>query len=138
MSDHEIVNDQDLRGRVRAETQYNDTPDELAQATLKTLVKDAKLLVQAKTDSTEWYTDLGLSLVLLGTTCAKAKASVENYSVESWNFGGGSITAKDSDGNSVQMTQYSEMISEGMKSSDTATRSTPTLSNTRSYISGRR
>ncbi len=141
MSSYDITSDRDLHQFVRAETDYADTRDELPQSRLSTLTESAKLRLAVKANVDEgWYSDRGLGLALLGVTCIKAKASVENHSVESWSIRGGDvdIQARDSDGESIQYTAYERMIADGMATSDVST-SEPTSSatniNSASYIS---
>jgi hypothetical protein len=138
MNDYDITSNTELDERVRAETGYEDTPDELPQSDLETLRANAKLVLATDAGVDDgWYTDRGLGLALLGVTCVKAKARVENYSVSSWSLGGGdvSIEVEDSDGSSIQMTEYENMIQMGMaRADDVDATLTATNINSASYI----
>lgn len=138
MSNYEITSDTELDERVRAETGYDDTPDELPQADLDTLRANAKLRLAVDGGVDDgWYDERALGMALLGVTCIKAKARVENYSVSSWSLGGGdvSIDVRDSDGDSIQMTEYENMVQMGMARADSVNAThTATNINSASYI----
>lgn len=138
MADYDISSNDDLKRLVRAETLYEDSPDELPESTLDDQIDSAKLYVHTKTGSDAWYTDRGLGLVLLGYTAAKAKGAVENISVDGWTVGGGDVSIDASgagDPDQVQFAQYEEMIQTGLSTSDSVESSgLPTNINSASYI----
>jgi hypothetical protein len=137
---YDISSDSELLERVRSVTDYADTADELAQHDLVGLRKTAKMEMALKTDleDPDWYGDSGLALALLGVTCIYAKCHVENYSVQSWSVDGGAvdITARDSNGNSIQFSRYESMIETGLSSADnvSSTYESPTNINSAAYI----
>jgi len=123
--------------RVRAETGYADTPDELPQATAQTLVQDAKMrlnaAVQSRLEANTFYDDIGLVEALIGVTAIKAKAHVENVSVASWDFGDGRVETRTSDGESLQTAQYEQMVADGLANANVGPR-TRSITNTHDYI----
>lgn len=135
MANYDISEKSELKDAVRGETLYADEADELPASKLDQIISNAQMLIHAKTGSDQWYSDRGMGLVLLGYTCAKAKAAVENMTVQSLSLDPISIEARDSRGNEVQFTQYEEMISVGMTATDVSLdRSNPTLSVSNSWM----
>lgn len=133
---YDIDGDGALAQRVRAETGYDDSPDELPQTDLDMLIETAKLQLDAqfRTDIPTFYDDRGLTLALLATVAIKAKAYVENVSVDVWDFDGGRIETRDTTGESFQVAQYEQMLTAGMAAVQTAQRRGPTFQNTHDYI----
>lgn len=121
MADYDITSDTELKDAVRSETLYNDTSDELTEPDLDGIIDNTKMLVHAKTGSSSWFSDRGLGLVLLGLTCARAKAAVENLAIQSLSLEPISLEARDSNGNEVQFQQYEEYVSIGMSSTNVST-----------------
>lgn len=140
MASYDIADDDDLYSRVRSETQYAETSDELDQPTLLTLVENAKyeLDVKAGVSSSDFYSDKGVTLALLGLTCIKAKASVENITVNGWTIGGGDVSVEvdDPDAEDYNFARFEAMMNDGLVESDTASGSSfPTNINSGAYIS---
>lgn len=134
MASYDITSDNELETAVRAETLYDDVDDELPSSDLGQIVDNTKMLVHAKTGSDQWYNDRGLGLVLFGLVCARAKAAVENLPIQRLSLDPVSIEARSSSGDSIQLTQYEQYVSEGMSSSTVTTRSTPPLSVSNSWM----
>jgi hypothetical protein len=136
MQSYDITSDAYLKYMVRTITGYADTPNELPESKLDSLIEASKLQVHTKTDANSWYSDRGLGMVLLGVTSAKCKSMVENHSIQSWDFGAGKIEARDQRGNAVQYDQYESMIQDGMKKANVGS-SSPLPSVSNSWIGGR-
>jgi len=135
--DYDITTDDDLYSSVRAETGYKDNTDELPKSKLQTLVNDAKLLLSVRFEETDFYHSRPLTLVLLGTVCIKAKARMENAHIKSWDFGGGSVVAKTSDDDELQVQRYETWINTGVSEmEDTTSHSQPAFGNTHDYVGG--
>lgn len=136
MASYEITSDRELMSRVRGLTGYEDMPDELPIQELESIVETAKLNVDLEYGSTDWYSDKGLGLVLLGTTCIYAKAQVENYSVQSYSIGDESVEVQDAGPeDSAQFQTWANLVSEGAKNSDSVDTSfSASMTNTSDYI----
>lgn len=135
MATYDITTRGELMEAVRSETLYSDESDELPQDHLDQLVANAMMLVHAKAGSDQWFSDRGMGLILLGYTCAKAKAAVENMTVDEFSLDPIRIVARDSSGNEVQFSQYEQMVKTGLQSTDvTLDRGQPTLSVSNSWI----
>jgi len=113
----DITSDSELMAAVRDETQYTqsqlpdsdpDNPD------LEGLVDSAKRVLALKANVTQFYDDRGLAVALLGVTCAKAKGAVENSPVRVKNLAGQDVTLRTSDGSSLQLAEYEDMIQLGL------------------------
>ena len=129
MEDVDITNDTELKDYVRGVTLYDEGV--LSPGELDTLIGVSKLILKNKVGDSNWFVDSGLGLALLGVTCAKTKAAVENHSVQSWDIAGANINieARDQNGNAVQYKEYEDMIQTGLKSSNSGSMRTPRVSN---------
>lgn len=134
---YHITDDEELKARVRADTGYEDNPDELPEAVLDSLLNTAKLRVEMKTGSSEWYTDAGLGLVLLAYTCIRAKVRVENIHIEEYQIGNQRLRTKyanpDQD---LQLHEWAQDIRDGLISSETYSPQRPTMQSTGDFIGG--
>lgn len=125
----------DVKAAVRAETQYEDNPDELPDAELDTLLERAKHRVSLETGSTDWFSDSGMGLVLIAYTCMRAKAAVENASIVSYSLGDESVQLRNADPETnQQIQQWADDVRVGLNAStvDSSTRLKP--KNTSGYI----
>lgn len=130
-----ITSDEELKQKVRAETQYGDSSDELPDERLDVLIETAKLRVKLKTGSEDWYCDDGLGLVLMAYTAMRAKAAVENVHIEEYQLGNQRVRTRNTNAEtSQQMQQWAEDIRLGLEASDTYKSQRPGLQNTSSYI----
>lgn len=139
MASFDITDKSGLQSKVRSETGYDDTPDELPASDLGDLVDDAMLLLAVKAGFTEsdYFSDRGATLALLGASCIKSKASVENITVDSWSIGSGDV-AIDASGAGDEdrvFAEYEDMMETGLAKSEAATESAfPTNINSGTYI----
>lgn len=109
----------DLRARVRATTLYEDSPDELPQSDLDSLIENAQLRLSNRTGSTNWYSDNGLSQALLYASAIEAKASLSNFTVTRWDIGAGEIDVSGaSDTDQAQFQLWADWVAQGLSSSD--------------------
>lgn len=130
-----IQSDAQLKARVRTATQYANNEDELADSDLDNIVDDAKLKVYLETGTDQWYTDSGIGLVLYAYTCMRAKAAVENISIEKYTLGNETVTMRNADPeDSQQIQQWADDIRTGLSASSLNTTSKPTIVNTSEYI----
>ena len=113
----DIQNDVQLRDAVRGETQYDE--NKLSVENLKTNVNSAKRELALRAGVTSFYDDRGITHALVGLTCAKSKGTVENSPVITKDLGGQNVTFRASDGESLQLSQYEEMVRYGLSNSDT-------------------
>lgn len=137
MSSHNITDKTELKNRVRALTGYEDEPDELPDSVLDTLITVAQQEVELATGSTNWFSDNGLGLALLATTCIRSKERIENYSMSEWELGDEVIDVSGvADEDAVQFQSWNELAKKGIKSHTTPSQSSDLLSNTADYIGG--
>jgi len=113
----DITDDNTLRAEVRSETLYDD--DDISQADLQAQIRSAKRVLALKADVEQFYNDRGIAVALFGTTCAKTKGAIENSPVRTENIGPLDVTFRTSDGSSLQLAQYEEMVQEGLSAADT-------------------
>lgn len=134
-TDHHITSDEELKDAVRADTQYDDNPDELPDSTLDAIISTAKLRVEMKTGSTDWYDDPGLGLVLHAYTCIRAKASVENVPIDEYQLGNQRVRTKNTRAETnQQLNQWAEDIREGLNASKTYSPQRPTMQSTGDFV----
>lgn len=135
MEDHHITDDEALKEAVRADTQYEDNPDELPDSTLDAIISTAKLRVEMKTGSTEWYSDPGLGLVLLAYTCMRAKSSVENVPIDEYQLGNQRVRTKNTRAETnQQLNQWAQDVRDGLNASDTYSPQRPTMQSTGDFV----
>ena len=136
-NDHHITSDNELKAQVRADTQYEDSLDELPESTLDAIISTAKLRVEMKTGSTAWYSDPGLGLVLLAYTCMRTKAAVENVVIEEYQLGNQRVRTRNVDPETnQQIQQWAEDVIIGLNASDTYKPQRPTMQGTGTFIGG--
>ena len=136
MTQYAPADEDELLTQVRALTLYDDTRDELPNATLQTQIGVAQMMLKNKTGSENFYTDSGLGQALLGTTAILAKAAVENYSVDRWSVGADDIDVSGAgEADQMQFEMWNTLVNEGLSDSDTTKRTTsPVLRNSANYI----
>jgi hypothetical protein len=128
-------NDNELRQAVRAETSYDDTPDELPQSQLSDIVERAKAKVELETGSESWFTDDGLGFALVAYTAMRAKASIENVPLSGYSLGDERVSFDQSDPeDSQQLQQWAEDVSTGLDASSADSAVGPVPTNTSGYI----
>jgi len=108
----DITTDTELREAARTETQYDEA--HISEDDLKGLVASGKRLLALRADVTEFYGDRGLAVALLGVVCAKVKGAVENSPVRVDNVGPNDVTFRTSDGSSIQLAEYEDMVQQGL------------------------
>jgi len=121
----DISDDSELRTAVRDETDYDS--DTIEKTQLDGLIDSAKRILALKAGVTDFYQDRGLAVALLGTTAAKAKASVENSPVQMKNVGPHDVTFRTPDGSSLQIAQYEDMTQTGLAQSSATSAGTKGL-----------
>lgn len=110
-----VTTDTETIARVRTITGYDDTVDEISQATLSNLLDAAKAKVYSDADSTAWYSDHHMGQVLVYTLCIQSKLRVENVSTKSWSLGNESITALTADPDvEGQLNEWNNEINENL------------------------
>jgi hypothetical protein len=118
MSVRHPSNDSELKTAVRAETSYEDTPDELPSDTFDDLVERAKARLEVQTGTDQWYSDNGLGLALVAYTCMRAKASLENISMAGYSIGAEDVDFHHADpDDNLQMQQWAEDVRVGLDAS---------------------
>jgi len=129
------VDDADAQTLVRGLTLYEDNSDELPASDLSTHLRIAKMRLNTKTDSSEFYSDNGLGQALVATTAIVAKAAVENYSITRWDLGVGEIDVSGAgDEDVAQFSQWASMAAEGIANSKEGGSQSATNINSGSYI----
>lgn len=129
----DIQNDTDLKAAVYDETQYS--TNKLPSSDLAGLIKSAKRVLSLKANVTSFYDDRGMAVALLGVTCAKAKGAVENSPVRVKDTAGQNITLRTSDGSSLQLEDYNDMLQTGLAESETTDAGTQNVHLTRTFLS---
>jgi len=130
----DITNDSDLQSAVRTETGYDD--GKLSSDNLTGVIESAKRVLALKADTTGFYDDRGMSVALLGITCAKAKGRTENQPVQVKNLGTDDVTFRTSDGGSLQVTQYEQMTQLGLSNADNTNAGTTSIRFTNNFMAG--
>lgn len=129
--------DAELTDAVRGETSYEDTPDELPQSQLDTIIERAKGKLELTTGSDQWYSDDGLGFALVAYTSMRAKAAVENVPLGSYSIGDEQVTFDTDDPeDSQQLQQWAEDVRDGLNGSDLDTAQGLTMENSSGYIGG--
>lgn len=120
LQDFHPQTDTEMKTRVRGITDYDNTPDQLADADLSELLDEAKSNLYDTTGSTAWYSDGGLNKALRYGTALLAKNRVENEMVLSWNFGDETVrTANDVPREqSSQLQDWADKVAEGLSEAD--------------------
>lgn len=135
MAGWDITNDAELKAAVRAETQYEDNPDELPDSDLVVLIERAKHRVSLETGSTDWYTDSGLGFVLVAYSCMRVKAAVENAAIVSYSIGDESVQLRNADPDTnQQIQQWADDVRVGLQASTVDSSSRLTPKNSSGYI----
>jgi hypothetical protein len=111
----DIQSDSDLLDAVRAETQYD--TGLISDDDLKDLRASAKRELALMADVTNFYDDRGITVALTGLVAVKAKGAVENSPVVTKNLSGEDVTFRTSDGSSLQVEQYEDMVQRGLANS---------------------
>lgn len=132
----DITNDVDLRDAVRMETDYGE--ETLSPERLSGLVDSAKRILALKGGVTDFYEDRGLAVALQGVTCAKAKGTVENSPVRAESISAIDTTFRTTDGSSLQVEQYEEMVELGLSESQSADDGQDDIYLTNTYFSDSR
>lgn len=131
MSEYQLSSDADLKTVVRGLTMYEDTTDELPESDLDTQIRAAKIKLDSQVESTDWYSDNGLSKALLGATLIYAKCAVENYSITRWDIGGSYIDVSGKGDTDVpQFNEWAKLVSEGLQESSQHSSQVPSFSKT--------
>lgn len=141
LPDFAIESDNELEDAVRDKTSYNATTDELpgdeSSGQMGGVIDDAKRILYMRTDSTEWYTDVGYGQALIAVTSMKAKEAVENVNIASYGIGDEQVQFSNADPeDSQQIQSWSSEATEGIEKSelDFQKGGSPSFSNTSSYI----
>lgn len=128
-------NDSELRAAVRAETQYDDEPDELPQSELSDILERAKAKVELTTESDQWYSDDGLGFALVAYTCMRAKAAIENVPLSGYSLGDERVSFDaDPPDESQQLQQWAQDVSDGLDASAVDQSVGPKPTNTSAYV----
>lgn len=129
----DITSDGELKRAVYGETQYDET--QLPAADLDAQLKSAKRVLALDAGVTSFYDDRGIAVALLGITCAKAKGAVENSPVLVENIAGQDTRFRESNGDSLQLSQYEDMVQLGMAESEKTDKGTEEIRLTNTYLS---
>jgi len=130
----DITSDTELSSAVRTETGYDS--DKVDSGDMDGLIDSAKRELALMADSTNFYADRGITHALVGLTCVKAKAHVENQPVTTKNLGPDDVTFRTTDGSSLQVQQYEESIRRGLANSGETEEGTETIRFTNTHLCG--
>lgn len=136
-----IESDADLEEAVRDKTSYANRADELpgtsSSGQMKGVTDDAKRVLYMRTNSDDWYTDVGYGQALVALTAMKAKEAVENVNIQSYGIGDEAVSFTNADpDDSQQIQSWSAEVDEGLAQSSIEFQDSQSLSlsNTASYI----
>jgi len=129
----DITDDSSLRDAVRGETGYD--TEKLSVEDLKGLTNSAKRLLSLRADTTDFYGDRGTAVALLGIAAVKAKSRVENQPVQVKNLGVDDVTFRTTDGSSLQVAEYENMVQLGLSNADNTDVGTTSLRFTNTHYS---
>jgi len=133
--DFAITSDSELKERVYAATSYDDSPDELPDSQLSTILDTAKLRLYQEAGSDNWYSSDGLGLALFAYTAMRAKASVENIPLDSYDLGDEVVEFNTDDpDNSVQLNQWADDVAAGLAAFEEGSDDARVPTNTAGYI----
>jgi len=131
--DFDITNDTELRDAVRADTGYDES--DLLQNRLESIINRAKQTLYLRTDNSDWFSDSGLGLALFGYSCIRAKASVENIPLDSYNVLDEDVSFDtDSPEDSIQLNQWHQDVQIGLSNSSVSNSTSRLPSNSADYI----
>jgi len=127
MASFDITSEAELKTAIRARTQYNES--ELSADDIEAQIHDAQrdLLLQTGIEEADFYSDRGVTQALLGMACVKSKGAVENSPVVTKNLAGEDVTFRTSDGSSLQVTEYEQMVQQGLANSEAADEAGPKM-----------
>jgi len=131
----DIQNNDDLKSAVRTETGYTST-EKLPPEALDGVIASAKRVLALRADTTAFYDDRGMTVALLGVSCAKAKGRMENQPVQVKDLGTDTVTFRTPDGSSLQLGQYEQMTQLGLSNADTTDAGTTSIRFTNTFMSG--
>ena len=135
MQSFDITSDAELKTAVRADTQYDDSDDELSDTDLDTLINRAKQRLYLKTDSTEWYSDSGLGMALFGYSCMRVKSAMENIPLDSYSLGDEDVSFDTDDpDNSLQLETWADDVRVGLETSSIDAKNARLPQNSADYI----
>jgi len=130
----DITSDSEVLNACRVETQYDES--KLSASELHELLRSAKRDVALMADVTQFYSDRGTAVALLGVLCIKAKSAVENQAVSVKNLGPDDVTFRTTDGSSLQVTKYEQMTQRGLANADNTDAGTSMIRFTHDYNHG--
>jgi len=136
MASYDITSDSEAKNAVRRLTQYSDS--DISTNDLDGVLSDAKREIALRAEATNWYSDRGLGHALVGMTAALAKGAVENSPVRIDNIGPNDVTFRTSDGDSLQVAKYEDMVQRGLAESDETTAGTQGIRLTNTWLNDTR
>jgi len=128
----DVTSGTDVEASVRGLTDYGDA--EIDDSTFTEILNAAKRELALRADVTDFYDDRGLAQALVGMTCVQAKAHVENQPVRTDNIGPNDVTFRTTDGSSLQVGQYEQMIQTGLAHADEGDSAKPNIYLTNGYM----
>jgi hypothetical protein len=127
--------DTELKDKVRAETSYDDTADELPTTQLDELVGQSKAYVELSTGSDAWYRDDGLGFALVAYTCMRVKSAVENISLSSYTLGDEQVSFDTDDPeDSQQLESWADDVVVGLSASNVDDSTRPQIRDSANYV----
>lgn len=136
MASYDITSDNEAKNAVRRLTQYDES--DISTSDLDGVLEDAKREIALRSEATKWYSDRGLGHALVGMTAALAKGAVENSPVRVANIGPNDTTFRTSDGESLQLGQYEDMVQRGLAESDETSAGTQSIRLTNTWLNDTR
>lgn len=133
MASWDITTDTELETAVRHETGYE--VSDLSDDRLGSIIDRAKHRLNLRTGASDWFSDSGLGLALFGYACIRAKASIENIPLDSYNLLDEDVSFDTDDpDDSIQLQQWHQDVQEGLSNSGAASQTSRLPSNSADYI----
>ena len=128
----DITDDSELKAAIRNETGYDTGKiDDLSG-----IIDSAKRELALRADLTNFYADRGSATALFGIGCVKAKSNVENQVVQTKNLGPDDVSFRTTDGSSLQVKQYEQMVQLGLSSAENTDAGTTSIRFTNTHLNG--
>ena len=128
----DITDDSELKAAIRNETGYDTGKiDDLSG-----IIDSAKRELALRADLTNFYADRGSATALFGIGCVKAKSNVENKVVQTKNLGPDDVSFRTTDGSSLQVKQYEQMVQLGLSSAENTDVGTTSIRFTNTHLNG--
>lgn len=131
----QVTDDRDVKDRVYASTNYEDSTDELPETQLDTLLDISKGRMVNDVGTDKWYTERPLGDALVAYTCMRCKAAIENFAISGYTMGDETVQTRNADpDDSQQIQMWAEDIQAALNKSSVDSSTSQKMRNTSGYI----